>query len=124
MEINTEAQSVCATFGYETEEAMIEKLMDLEYAVANKREIALATAMLKLQDLGTEPTMLLMIILGTLTGLKIRGPGELIDYFNKSLKEEELVLMCSRITMVGDDNYKAREKEISDLINAMRESNS
>ena len=115
MKINTDAQSVHEIFGYKTKEDMIAKLLEPDHAAENKKEVAMISLTLKLIDLGPETTAVLLYVLNPLTGLSIQNIGDLLDYLDKSLNEEEVISMSSRIVVVGGMPPLATEEVLDRL---------
>lgn len=123
MNINTKGMSTHETFGYKTEDEMMEKLMDEDYLEANKKEVAMIVLIMKLQELGIASTLLVITVLNTVTGLSIKGAGELVDYFDKSLNEGEMIVMSGKITKIGGEEFDRRIEEASARFDAMEKMN-
>ena len=123
MNINTKGMSAYETFGYKTEDEMMEKLMDEDYLEANKKEVAMIVLIMKLQELGIASTLLVITVLNTVTGLSIKGAGELVDYFDKSLNEGEMIVMSGKITKIGGEEFDRRIEEASARFDAMEKMN-
>ena len=120
MNINTKGMSTHEVFGYETEKEMMDMLMDEEYTEVNRKEVSLIVMMMKLQELGIEPTILVITVLNAVTGLTIKGPSELMEYFSKALSEEEIIIMSGKITKIGGEDFNYIIKEAKVLFDAMK----
>ena len=99
---------------------MFIKLADSEYKEANKKEVSLIAMLMLLQEMGVAPTLLLIIVVNILTGLSIHGPAQLMEYFEKSLSEGEVITMAGKCTVLTGDEFKDFEKEARELFDAMK----
>lgn len=121
MNINTAGMSTHEVFGYETEKEMMDMLMDEEYMEANRKEVALIAMMVKLQEFGIVPTLLLMVVLNTVTGLSMKSPSELMDYFNKALSEDDTIVMSAKTTKIGGGEFDHLIKEAKARFDEMKD---
>ena len=100
LKIYTEAKTLYEMLGYKSEEKLLEDSVKDE----NMRLGAFTGLIMLLMNRDMGITATLITFLRILTGVEIRTAGDMFDYLNKTLSDEEMVELAGRVIQVNEDN--------------------
>ena len=108
MKINKDAGALHELFGFDTASALLEKASD----GTDKKFGSIVAIVAKMQRLDSSSTILTMLVVNTITGLKLETLGDFVEYLFSALSEEEAIMLGARVIKIPEDGLHEILKEM------------